>query len=39
VLCSLFIALSSVVTLFFRRMATRETLARGRMKAGALVGG
>jgi BASS family bile acid:Na+ symporter len=40
VLYSLFIVLSSsVVTIFFRRMATRETLARDRMKAGALVGG
>ena len=40
VLYSLFIVLSSsVVTVFFRRWATRETLARDRMKAGALVGG
>jgi hypothetical protein len=39
VLCSLFIALSSVVTIFFRRMANHEALARERMKAGALVGG
>ena len=40
VLYSLFIVLSSsVVTFFFRRIATRETLARDRMKAGALVGG
>ncbi len=39
VLYSLFIVLSSsVVTLFFRRWATREALARDRMKAGALVG-
>jgi BASS family bile acid:Na+ symporter len=38
VLYSLFIVLSSsVVTIFFRRMATREALARDRMKAGALV--
>lgn len=38
VLYSLFIVLSSsVVTVFFRRIATRETLARDRMKAGALV--
>jgi len=40
VLYSLFIVLSSsVVTFFFRRIATRETLARDRMKAGALVAG
>jgi BASS family bile acid:Na+ symporter len=40
VLYSLFIVLSSsVVTVFFRRVATREALARDRMKAGALVGG
>jgi sodium/bile acid cotransporter 2 len=40
VLYSLFIVLSSsVVTIFFRRMATREALARDRMKAGALVAG
>jgi bile acid transporter len=40
VLYSLFIVLSSsVVTLFFRRWATREALARDRMKAGALVSG
>jgi BASS family bile acid:Na+ symporter len=40
VLYSLFIVLSSsVVTVFFRRIATREALARDRMKAGALVGG
>jgi BASS family bile acid:Na+ symporter len=40
VLYSLFIVLSSsVVTIFFRRIATRETLARDRMKAGALVAG
>ena len=38
VLYSLFIVVSSsVVTVFFRRIATRETLARDRMKAGALV--
>ncbi|MFT5934458.1 MAG: bile acid transporter [Hydrogenophaga sp.] len=38
VLYSLFIVLSSsVVTIFFRRIATREALARDRMKAGALV--
>jgi BASS family bile acid:Na+ symporter len=40
VLYSLFIVLSSsVVTFFFRRVATREALARDRMKAGALVAG
>jgi len=40
VLYSLFIVRSiSVVTFFFRRMATREALGRDRMKAGALVGG
>jgi BASS family bile acid:Na+ symporter len=40
VLYSLFIVLSSsVVTVFFRRIATREALTRDRMKAGALVGG
>jgi bile acid transporter len=38
VLYSLFIVLSSsVVTIFFRRIATREALARDCMKAGALV--
>jgi len=40
VLYSLFIVLtSSVVTVFFRRWATRETLARDRMKSGELVAG
>jgi len=38
VLYSLFIVLSSsVVTLFFRRWATREALARDRLKAGSLL--
>ena len=38
VLYSLFIVLSSsVVTLFFRRWATREALARDQAKAGKLV--
>ena len=38
VLYSLFIVLSSsVVTLFFRRLADREVLKRDKLKAGALV--